>query len=299
MRQGHLDKVVIIFGISGQDGYYLREILMKKNFNVIGVSRNNKDHLQGDVSDYTFVKKIISSYQPDYIFHFAAVSSTKHDFLFENHATISIGTLNILENVRLYSSHTRVFISGSAMQFLNDGFPINENTHFDPNSAYSCSRIDSVYTSRYFRNKFNVKVYTGYFFNHDSPLRSINHINQQIVVAAYKIKNREQDKITIGNPFILKEFNYAGDVVEAVWCLVQQDNVFETIIGSGIVYSIYDWAKYIFSRLDLDLDQHLVIDTNFKSDYKILQSDPRLIKSLGWKPKVDFYKLADLMISAK
>lgn len=294
-----MNSTAIIFGISGQDGYYLRELLMKNNINVIGVSRNNKDYLQGDVSDYSFVKKIILSYQPNYIFHFAAVSSTKHDLLFENHATISIGTLNILENVRLHSRHTKVFISGSAMQFLNDGFPINENTHFDPNSAYSCSRIDSVYTSRYFRNKFNLKVYTGYFFNHDSPLRSINHINQQIVVAAYKIKNKEQDKITIGNPFILKEFNYAGDVVEAVWCLVQQDNVFETIIGSGIVYSIYDWAKYIFSRLDLDLDQHLVIDTNFKTDYKILQSDPRLIKSLGWKPKVDFYKLADLMISAK
>lgn len=294
-----MNSIAIIFGISGQDGYYLRELLMKKNINVIGVSRNNKDYLQGDVSDYSFVKKIILSYQPDYIFHFAAVSSTKHDFLFENNATISIGTLNILENVRLHSRHTKVFISGSAMQFLNNGFPINENTHFDPNSAYSCSRIDSVYTSRYFRNKFNIKVYNGYFFNHDSPLRSINHINQQIVVAAYKIKNRELDKITIGNPFILKEFNYAGDVVEAVWCLVQQDNVFETIIGSGIVYSIYDWAKYIFSRLDLDLDQHLVIDTNFISDYKILQSDPRLIKSLGWKPKVDFYKLADLMISTK
>jgi GDPmannose 4,6-dehydratase len=289
----------IIFGISGQDGYYLSELLKKKGIKVIGVSRKNENYIQGDVSDYTFVKKIISSYQPDYIFHFAAVSSTKHDLLFENHNTISIGTLNVLENVRLYSSHTKVFISGSAMQFRNDGSPINENTPFDPNSAYSCSRIDSVYTSRYFRNKFNIKVYIGYFFNHDSPLRTINHINQQIVVAGYKIKNKEEDKIIIGNPEILKEFNYAGDVVNAIWHLVRQDNVFEAIIGSGIVYTIYDWAQYIFSRLDLDLDQHLVIDTNFKTDYKILQSDPRLIKSLGWKPKVDFYKLADLMISKK
>ena len=294
-----MNPIAIIFGISGQDGYYLSELLKKKNINIIGVSRNNENHLQGDVSDYSFVKKLVSVTQPDYIFHLAAISSTKHDYLYENHATISTGTLNILEIVRLYSSHTKVFISGSAMQFKNEGLPINESTPFDPNSAYSCSRIDSVYVSRYFRNKFNIKVYIGYFFNHDSPLRTINHINQQIVISAYKIKNKEEDKILIGNPEILKEFNYAGDVVNAIWCLVNQDDFFESIIGSGIVYSIYDWAKYIFSRLDLDLEQHLIIDTYFKIDYKILQSDPRLIKSLGWNPEVDFYKLADLMIKAK
>lgn len=294
-----MNLTAIIFGISGQDGYYLSELLKKKNINIIGVSRNNKNYLKGDVSDYSFVKKLVSDVQPDYIFHLAAISSTKHDYLFENHATISTGTLNILEIVRVYSSHTKVFISGSAMQFKNDGLPINESTPFDPNSAYSCSRIDSVYASRYFRNKFNIKVYIGYFFNHDSPLRTINHINQQIVISAFKIKNKEEDKILIGNPEILKEFNYAGDVVNAIWCLVNQDDFFESIIGSGIVYSIYDWAKYIFSRLDLDLEQYLIIDTNFKIDYKILQSDPRLIKSIGWNPQVDFYKLADLMIKAK
>lgn len=289
----------IIFGISGQDGFYLSELLKKNEINVIGISRNNQNYLQGDVSDYAFVKKIILIYKPDYIFHLAAISSTKHDFLFENHATISIGTLNILENVRLHSNHTKVFISGSAMQFHNNGSPINEKTQFDPNSAYSCSRIDSVYTSRYFRDKFNVKVYIGYFFNHDSPLRTINHINQQIVDTGYKIKKGEKNKIIIGNPEIQKEFNFAGDVVNAIWCLIQQDIIFEAIIGSGLVYSIYEWARYVFSRLNLDLNKHLVIDTKFKTDYKILQSDPRLIKSLGWSPTVDFYTLADLMISAK
>lgn len=292
-------KIAIIFGINGQDGYYLNELLVKNGINVIGISRNNQNYLKGDVSDYYFVKKIIYSYKPDYIFHLAAVSSIKHDFLFENHATISLGTLNILENVRLYSKHTKVFISGSAMQFRNDGFPINENTPFEPNSAYSCSRIDSVYTSRYFRDKFKLKIYIGYFFNHDSPLRKINHINQQIVVTGIKIRNRDQDKIVIGNPEILKEFNYAGDIVNAIWCLIQQDDIFETVIGSGIVYSIYDWATYVFSKLNLILEDYLEIDRNFKSDYKILQSDPRLIQSIGWKPKVNFHDLANLMINSQ
>jgi GDPmannose 4,6-dehydratase len=289
----------IIFGISGQDGYYLCELLKKKNINVIGVSRNNKNYLQGDVSDYSFVKKMISAEQPDYIFHLAAISSTKHDCLFENHATISTGTLNILEIVRVYSSHTKVFISGSAMQFENNGLPINEKTPFDPNSAYSCSRIDSVYTSRYFRNKFNIKVYVGYFFNHDSPLRAINHINQEIIDTAFKIKNGIKDKIIIGNPEIEKEFNFAGDIVKAIWYLIQQDEIFEAVIGSGKVYSIYDWAKYVFSKFDLELNKFLVIDNKFKTEYNKLQSDPRLIKSIGWKPTIDFYELANLMINSK
>jgi GDPmannose 4,6-dehydratase len=290
-------KVAIIFGINGQDGYYLSKLLKNQGIDVIGISRTNINYLKGDVSDFNFVKKVILLYSPDYIFHFAAISSIKHDYLFENHSAISIGTLNILECVKLYSSNTKVFISGSAMQFLNNGTPINENTPFDSNSAYSCSRIDSVYTSRYFRNKFNLKVYIGYLFNHDSPLRTINHINQQIIVTAKKIKYNEDNKITIGNPSILKEYNFAGDIVNAIWCLVQQDRIFETVIGSGIVYSIYDWAKYVFSSLDLVLENYLTIDKNFKTDYQILQSDPKLIKSLGWNPTVDFFELANLMIS--
>lgn len=294
-----MKSTAIIFGISGQDGFYLSKLLAKNKINVIGVSRNNNNYIIGDVSDYVFVKNIISTYKPDYIFHLAAISSTNHNFLFENYSTISLGTLNILENVRLHSIHTKVFISGSAMQFRNDGFPINEKTQFDPSSAYSCSRIDSVYTSRYFREKHNVKVYIGYFFNHDSPLRKINHINQQIIDTGFKIKNGEKDTIVIGDPEILKEFNFAGDIVNAIWFLIQQELVFEVIIGSGIVYSIYDWAKFVFSRLGLDLDKYLVIDTKFKSDYKVLQSDPGLIKSLGWNPTVDFYSLADLMINSK
>ena len=171
---------VIIFGFSGQDGYYLGQFLKNKKIEFIGVSRNIRN-VKGDVGDFEFVKEIIERNKPTHIFHFAANSTTKHQALFENHKSISTGTLNILEAVRLFSPNTKVFISGSAMQFENKGLPIDEKTPFSPSSAYSVSRIDSVFSSRYYREEFGLKIYIGYFFNHDSPLRSEMHINQKIV----------------------------------------------------------------------------------------------------------------------
>ena len=177
---------VIVFGASGQDGYYLNELLQKQNINVIKVSRKIGD-LIGNIADYSFVESIIKEYQPKYIFHFAANSTTHHRALFENHESISTGTLNVLEAVRLHCPATKVFLSGSAMQFKNEGFPISEQTPFEASSPYSVARIQSVYAARYYRDKFGLKVYVGYFFNHDSPLRTEQHVNQKI--ASSKGKN--------------------------------------------------------------------------------------------------------------
>ena len=153
----------IIFGASGQDGNYLSALLIKQGYDVIGVSRKN-GYLQTDISDFDQVFGLISQHMPDYIFHLAANSTTHHDALFENHATIATGTLNILEAVKRISPLTKVFISGSGLQFKNDDKPIKETDPFEARDAYSVSRIQSVYAARYFRS-FGIKVYVGYFFN--------------------------------------------------------------------------------------------------------------------------------------
>ena len=173
-------KIALIFGANGQDGYYLSKLLKLNKIDVISISRTS-GLILGDVANFEFVENIIKDRQPSYVFHFAANSTTKHTALLENHASISSGTLNILEAVKKHSPNAKVFISGSAMQFKNDGMPINENTPFHASSAYSAERIYSVYLSRYYREKFNIKTYVGYLFNHDSPLRSENHINQKII----------------------------------------------------------------------------------------------------------------------
>ncbi|AFV24573.1 NAD-dependent epimerase/dehydratase [Methanolobus psychrophilus R15] len=288
----------IIFGINGQDGYYLTQLLTLNRVDVIGVSRSH-GYIKGDVADYSFVESIIKHHQPDYVFHFAANSTTAHSALFDNHNAISTGTLNILECVRLHCPKTKVFLSGSAMQFKNEGVPIDEQTPFEANSAYSVARIQSVYAGRYYRSAFGLQVYVGYFFNHDSPLRSERHVNQKIVSAVKRIANGSSEKLKLGNIDVKKEFNYAGDVVEAVWILINQDTVFEAMIGSGIAHSIREWVEYCFKKVNKNWEEHVIINHEFVPEYEMLVSNSELIRSIGWKQKVDFYKLADMMMETQ
>jgi GDPmannose 4,6-dehydratase len=286
----------IIIGINGQDGHYLADLLALMGVEVIGVSRFDGNWIKGDVADFAFVESLINSHQPDYIFHFAANSTTRHTALFDNHNAISTGTLNILESVKLHCAQAKVFLSGSATQFENKGLPIDEKTPFEAKSPYSVARIHSTYAGRYYLQTFGIKVYIGYFFNHDSPLRRERHVNKKITAAINRIANGSNEKLELGNVDVQKEFNYAGDIVEAVWMLVNQDSLFEAVIGSGDLHSIREWTEYCFAKVNKNWDDFVEIRKDFVPEYNILVSNPALIKSLGWQPKVDFYQLADMML---
>ena len=284
----------IIFGANGQDGFYLAQLLNKKEIEAIGISRHG-DGLIGDVSDFQFVETIIQESQPEYIFHLAANSTTRHEALFDNHAAICTGTTNILEAVYRHSRRSKVFLSGSAMQFRNDGVPIDENTAFAPTSPYAVSRIQSVFTARYYQ-MLGIKVYVGYFFNHDSPRRADRHINQKIASAAKKIAKGSAEKLELGDINVKKEFNFAGDFVEAIWCLINQNDVHEAVIGSGDAHSIEEWLDLCFGFIGKDWRQFVVIKEDFTPEYRILVSKPDLLRSLGWQPEVDIKGLAELMM---
>ena len=274
-------KSAIIFGASGQDGYLLNNILINKRITTHLVSRNNSP-IKGDVSNLDFVSQLIKNVKPEYIFHFAAKSSINHEFLFENHLSISSGTINILESVKKHSRSSKVFIAGSAEQFENNGDAINEFSSFKANSSYSAERIYSTYISRYFREKYNLQVYLGFFFHHDSSLRSNNHLNQRIINFVKDLSLDSNVKFRIGDYNIQKEFNYSGDFMEAVWLLINQDNVYEVVIGSGKPYPISDWVIH---------------DKSFSPPYQKLYSDPLLLKSLGWNPKININGLFKMMYS--
>lgn len=285
----------LIFGSNGQDGYYLSKLLESKGIDVVGISRSKSD-IVGDVSDFDFVESLILKYKPSYIFHFAAVSNTKHESIFLNHLAITTGSLNIFESCKLHSNHSKIFISGSALQFKNNNIPINELAEFEVSSAYSLSRVHSVNTARYYRSHFGLNIYVGYFFNHDSPLRSDNHINQKIISTLKRINLGSKEKLEIGNLKVKKEFNFAGDIVEAVWLLVNQENTYEATIGSGLAYSIENWIEYCFSKYNLNYRDFILEKTSFVADYNILVCDPNTIFGLGWRPNVDFKNLAELML---
>jgi GDPmannose 4,6-dehydratase len=192
--------------------------------------------------------------------------------------------------------NAKVFITGSALQFQNKELPIDENIPFEASSPYSVARIQSTYAARYYRNKFGMNIYIGYLFNHDSPLRKEQYVNQHIVKTIKRIHSGSIEKLEIGNIEVKKEFNFAADLMEAVWILVNQNNINEAVIGSGKAYSIEEWIEYCFNKINKKWQDHVIFKTNYQPDYKILTCNPRLIKSLGWKPNVSFYQLADLMM---
>ncbi len=285
----------IIFGVGGQDGFYLSRLLRENHVDVVGVSRSSGD-VRGDVANYDLVETLILKHKPSYIFHFAANSTTDHTSLYDNHHAISTGTMNILETARLHCPSARIFLSGSGMQFQNRDDPIDENSPFEAGSSYAVARIHSIYAGRYYRVKFGMNIYAGYLFNHDSPLRTERHVNQKIAAAARRVASGSAEKLILGNLDVKKEFNFAGDIVEAVWSLVNQDVLSECVIGCGRAHRIKDWLTACFQRVGKCWQEYVEIDDGFQPEYRVLVSNPCLIRSIGWSPRVSFEQLADMMM---
>ncbi len=286
----------IIFGASGQDGYYLNELCKLNGIEAVGVSRSGA-WVHGDVSNYEQVEELVKKYSPSYIFHLAANSTTRHDALFENHETISTGTLNILEAVRIHSPTAKIFIPGSGVQFENNGVPISEVDKFDANSPYAVARIQSVYAARYFRS-LGLRVYVGYLFHHESPLRKAHHVSKIIALAARRIADGGKEIIELGDISVKKEWTFAGDVARGIFTLIDQDDVFEAVIGSGVAYTIENWLEQCFGIIGKDWHEHVRIREGFTPEYKYLVSNPGTMNFLGWFPAIGFQELARMMIAA-
>jgi GDPmannose 4,6-dehydratase len=287
----------LIFGANGQDGFYLTHLCNQQEVECIAISRSSS-YYKGDVSNYQEVEQFVQTYKPSYIFHLAANSTTRHSALFENHQTISTGTLNILEAVYKHSPTTKVFITGSGLQFKNEGLPIAEENIFEATSPYAISRIQSVYAARYYR-LLGLKVYVGYLFHHESPLRKASHISQMIIQSVKNIDSGKQNKLELGDISVEKEWTFAGDVAKAIFTLVQQDNLYEAVIGSGITYSIQDWLEECFKLVDKNWQDYVILKKGFQSEYKRLVSNPQKIKSLHWQPKISLNELAQIMYNSQ
>ncbi|HSB92120.1 MAG TPA: GDP-mannose 4,6-dehydratase [Flavitalea sp.] len=287
----------IIIGIGGQDGQYLSDLLHAHGITVIGVDRAGLYHTI-DLTNLDLVSAFLAENQPDYVFHLAADSTTRHESWKQNHDTISTGTLNILESLYRHSPSTKLFLSGSGLQFINTGKPITATDAFDASSMYAVSRIHTTYAARYYRT-LGLKVYNGYFFNHDSPRRSERHINKLITNTINRIAEGSTEMLEIGSLSVKKEFGYAGDIVGAIWTLVNQDRVFEATIGTGEAYSIQQWIECCCRLKGLDWHKHVKQKQGFNPEYDILVSDPTTIFQLGWRPAVSMEHLAQLMLDSK
>lgn len=290
------NKTAIIFGASGQDGFYLERLMKEQSLDVIAVSRTQSP-VKGDVGDFHFVTELIKNTQPDYVFHLAADSTTKHEAWLQNHTAISNGSLYILEAILKYAPASKVFLAGSGLQFVNKGLPIKESDPFEAKSPYAISRIHSVYAARYFRS-LGIKTYVGYLFNHDSPFRSERHLAMKIIAAAQRIAKGSSEKIVVGDLNAKKEWGFAGDIVEGIWKLINQDEIYESVIGTGKAYSVEQWVQICFNLINKDWKEYIEQDNTYVSPYGVLVSDPATISSLGWEPEISIDELARLMMGS-
>jgi GDPmannose 4,6-dehydratase len=288
-------KKALIFGASGQDGIYLTELCKKLQIEAVTVARSEGFRYQGSVVDRSLVENLVKQ-KPDFIFHLAANSTTRHEALFENHETISTGTLNILESVRSHSPDSRVLIVGSGVQFKNAGNPISEKEEFEASNAYSIARIQSAYAARYFRS-LGIKTYVAYLFHHESPYRRAAHISKMITNNVKELRAGKSSKITIGDASVQKEWAFAEDIAEGMFTLVNQEQVFEAAIGTGVAHSIMDFLIECFAQANLPLKTHVDLLNNFTPEYSKLVSDPKTINSLGWKAKTDLKGLVKILLA--
>ena len=287
---------VLIFGASGQTGHYLGRQWSDEGHEVARCSRSGET--PADIGNFAEVEALVQRIRPDFVFHLAARSSTRHEALFDNHEAISAGTLHVLEAVHRHAPEARVFITGSGLQFVNQGRGISEKDPFAALDIYSAARIGSVYLARYYRDVLKRAVYVGYLFHHESPLRPPHHLSQKIVHGAIAISRGQAQELPVGDLSVRKEWSFAGDIAAGITTLVRQDAVFESVIGSGLPYSVQDWIEVCFSVLDLPWQKHVTKIEGFQPEYNVLYSDPATIRGLGWKPKVDFAALARMMVEA-
>ena len=289
-----MNETVLIFGSGGQDGHYLHRLCSERGMAVATVSRSSGSH-PGDVADPEFVQAVVAQIRPDYVFHLAAWSTTAHEALAHNHATIAGGTWNVCEAVRSSCPDARVFITGTGLQFENRGQPIDENCPFAATSPYAVERIHSAYAARYFRS-LGLRTYVGYLFHHDSPRRRPDHVSMKIAQAAVRISSGNRVPLELGATEVEKEWGFAEDIAAAMLTLVEQDDVPEAVLGTGVAHPISRWLDLCFGRVGLDWTDHVRPVEGFQPQFARLVSDPKTIRTLGWEPRVEIDELSRLMM---
>jgi len=310
-------KTALITGITGQDGSYLAELLLEKDYRVIGIKRRTSlittdrvDHLfnndnfelvYGNLIDGGSIHRILMNYQPDEIYNLGAQSHVRVSFdTPEETAEIgAMGTLRLLEAVRNVCSKARFYQASSSEMFGdNPEYPQNENTCLQPASPYSCAKVFSHHLVRNYRESYGIHASSGILFNHESPRRGETFVTRKITIAAAKIRMGLQDKLYLGNLDAKRDWGYAADYVKAMWLMLQQDEPDDYVIATGKAYSVREFLELVFDHAGLDIDQHVEIDKRLFRPHEvpILLGDSRKAREkLKWKPETSLEDLAMLM----
>jgi len=315
-------KKALIIGANGQDASYLAEFLLEKNYEIHGTIRRNsvpesqttrietlhKKNLlnlhYADLTDPISIESVINEIKPDEIYHLAAQSHVQISFELPKY-TLDVnagGTLAVLEAVRKFSPHSKVYHAATSEMFGNncdeDGFQ-TENTPMIPVSPYGCSKLYAHNLCHNYRNSYNMFICSGILFNHESPRRGINFVTNKVVLEAVKIKKGMSDKLVLGNLNARRDWGHAKDYVKGMWLMLQTDKPKDYILATGISKSVEELVDYVFNKIDISKEKYLFTDKKYERPEELhyLKGDSTNAKiELGWKIEYTFESMLDEMI---
>ena len=313
-------KKALIFGISGQDGSFLSELLLEKDYEVHGLIRRKShvesqttriDHIidqinteYGDMTDYASIERFVRKVQPDEIYNLAAMSHVRISFDIPLYTVQvnAMGVANLLEIVRTACPSAKVLQASSSEIFGNcideDGFQ-RETTNKMPTSPYGCAKLFAYSLVRNYREAYGLFASNSICFNHESSRRGSNFVTQKVVKTAVQIKRGLCDKLVLGNMDSYRDWGYSKDYVKAIWMIMQHDVPDDFVIATGETHSVRDLCKYVFSKLDMDYRDYVEQDLKFMRPEELnrLRGDCSKAKSiLGWEPEYTFEEILDEMI---
>jgi len=316
-------KTALISGCTGQDGFYLAELLVSKGYDVVGIVRRTsgmenrtrlnslpqsvRDHIvlkDGDITDTSSLVHIIKETAPHELYHLAAQSHVKVSFEQPQYtaAVTGLGTLNVLEAVRLSDLPVRVYqASSSEMYGKVTESPQNENTRFTPQSPYGAAKVFAHHMCRLYRESYGMYISCGICFNHTSPRRGETFVTRKISIAVARIAAGLDKSVALGNLDALRDYGYAGDYVEAMWLMLQQDKPDDYVIATGVQHSVREVCQAAFSHVGLNYQDYVRVDKQFfrPAEVDMLCGDATKARTrLGWSPKVSFEQLVEMMVDA-
>jgi GDPmannose 4,6-dehydratase len=318
--------VALITGVTGQDGAYLAELLLGKGYVVHGIKRRSSsfnserdDHLYhdphessvrffmhyGDMTDATNLIRVVQDVQPTEIYNLAAQSHVAVSFETPEYTANAdaLGTLRLLEAIRILGREDKTrFYQASTSELYGKvrEVPQRETTPFYPRSPYGAAKLYAYWITVNYREAYGMHASNGILFNHEGPTRGETFVTRKITRAVAAIELGLQDKLYLGNLDAKRDWGFAGDYVEAMWLMLQQDKPDDYVVATGEAHTVSEWIEFAFAEVGVDWRQHIELDPRYlrPTEVNFLQGDAsKARKLLGWKPRVGFKELVRMMVA--
>jgi GDPmannose 4,6-dehydratase len=315
-------KVALITGITGQDGSYLAELLLSKGYAVHGLIRRSSsfhtqriDHLYqdphetgaslflhyGDLADSGRLTNLFYEVRPDEVYHLGAQSHVRVSFDMPDYTgdITGLGTIRLLEAIRLSGVHCRLYQASSSEMFGDAPAPQSERTPFQPRSPYAAAKVYAYWVVRNYREAYGIFASNGILFNHESPRRGETFVTRKITRAVAEIVAGGQHKLFLGNLDARRDWGFAPEYVEGMWRMLQQETPADLVLGTGEAHSVKEFVQAAFSYVGLDWQEYVDIDPRYfrPTEVEVLLADAQEArKRLHWEPRIGFGELVKIMV---